>query len=175
MNEQISYVGENGGDAYLDVIFYQGHWDGEDVDFIRINVPGDKTVTIDTKAEDFHKARFKRQYEAYKGFKDLKGHLVEEWEDIPVSQRNELIYQGFRFVDQIASAPDSAFARLMGGAQIRNKAQAFLNRGKINADEVIRQQQGQIEELQEKMAILMEALNDKPKRGRKAIEEPIED
>ena len=67
------------------------------------------------------------------------------------------------------------FRSLMGGAQIRNKAQAFLNRGKINADEVIRQQQGQIQELQEKMAILMEALNDKPKRGRKAIEEPIED
>lgn len=167
MSEQISYVGEQGGDSYLDVIFYQGHWEGEDCDFIRINVPGDKTVTIDTKADDVHKARFKRQYEAFKGFKDLTGHPVDEWDEIPKSLRTELMYQGFKFVDQIAGAPDSAFARMMGGTQIRNKAQAYLNRGKIDADVVIKEQQEQIKALQDQMAILMDSMVEKPKRSRK--------
>lgn len=176
MSEQISYVGEQGGDSYLDVIFYQGHWDGEDCDYIRINVPGDKTVTIDTKAEEHHKARFKRQYEAYKGFKDLTGHPVDEWDEIPKSLQTELMYQGFKFVDQIAGAPDSAFARMMGGTQIRNKAQAYLNRGKIDADVVIKEQQTQIKDLQDQMALLMDAMEVKPKRSRKsAIDEITEE
>ena len=54
----------------------------------------------------------------------------------------------------------------MGGTDLRRKAQAYLNRGKVNADVIIKQQQEQINELSEKMAILMEALNEKPKRGR---------
>ena len=41
-----------------------------------------------------------------------------------------------------------------------------------SSDIVIKEQASQIQELQEKMAILMEALNEKPKRGRKAAEEP---
>ena len=83
-----------------------------------------------------------------------------------------MLYQGFKFVEQVAGAPDAAFARMMGGPQIRTKAQSFLNRGKVNADEVISKQAEQITELQEKMQILMDALNtpaEKPKRGRKAM------
>lgn len=163
MNEQINYIGETGGDAYLDVIFYKGMHEGVDADFVRIGIPGDKTVTIDTIADDTHKARFRRQWDAYAGIRDLNGHPVAEWDDIPDTMKRELEYQGFKFVEQLASAPDSAFARLMGGAQIRNKAQAFLNRGKIAADVLINQQNDKIQELEEKMAILMEALNE-PKR-----------
>jgi len=173
MSEQISYVGEQGGDSYLDVIFYQGHWDNEDCDYIRINVPGDKTVTIDTKAEEHHISRFKRQYEAYKGFKNLTGHPVDEWDEIPKSLQTELMYQGFKFVDQIAGAPDSAFARMMGGTQIRNKAQAYLNRGKIDADVVIKEQQSQIKALQDQMVLLMDAMTETPKRSRKTATEEI--
>ena len=171
MSDEISYVGDMGGDAYLDVTFYTGFHEGEEVDFVRIGIPGDKTLTIDTMVEDSHKFRFPRQWEAYKGYKNMKGHPVADWEDVPVSLRTELLYQGFKFVEQIAGAPDAAFVRMMGGSQIRVKAQAFLNRGKVDAETVISRQADQISELQEKMNILMEALNaqgEKPKRGRKA-------
>lgn len=168
MADEISYVGDTGGDAYLDVTFYTGFHEGEEVDFVKIAVPGDKTLTIDTMVEESHKRRFARQWEAYKGYKDLKGHPVADWDEIPPSLKTELLYQGFKFVEQVAGAPDAAFARMMGGPQIRTKAQSFLNRGKVDADQVITQQASQIQELQEKMAILMEAMNaDKPKRGRK--------
>jgi uncharacterized protein YicC (UPF0701 family) len=85
--------------------------------------------------------------------------------------RHELAYQGFRFIEQVASAPDSAFARMMGGMQLRTKAQAFLNRGKIDADVIIQQQNDQIAELQEQMKLLMTSMNiEKPKRTRKSTE-----
>jgi hypothetical protein len=174
MSEQISYVGDTGGDAYLDVTFYTGFHEGVETDFVKIAVPGDKTLTIDTMVEESHMRRFARQWEAYKGYRDLKGHPVAEWDDIPDSLKTELLYQGFKFVEQVAGAPDAAFARMMGGPQIRTKAQSFLNRGKVNADEVISKQADQISELQEKMQILMDALNanapaEKPKRGRKPM------
>jgi hypothetical protein len=172
MSSEISYVSDQGGDNYLDVTFYQGFWDGQDTDFIRIGIPGDKNVVIDTQATEEYKARFKRQWDAYRGFKDLKGHPIEEWDEIVDGMKKELAYQGFKFVEQLAGAPDAAFARLMGGTQLRAKARAFLDRGKINSDIVIKEQASQIQELQEKMAILMEALNEKPKRGRKADDEP---
>lgn len=172
MNDELNYVGDTGGDQYLDVLFYKGLHNGEESDFVRIGVPGDKTVTIDTLADDGHKRRFARQWAAYEGIRSLSGISLDEWDEISDSYKRELNYQGFKFVEQLASAPDSAFARLMGGTQLRDKARAFLDRGKVSSDAVIKQQATQIQELQEKMAILMEALNEKPKRGRKAAEEP---
>lgn len=164
MSEQINYVGETGGDVYLDVTFYKAIHNGEEADFIKIGVPGDKTITIDTLADEVHKARFKRQYDAYIGYRDIKGHPIDGWEEIPQTLRTELNYQGFKFVEQIAGAPDSAFARMMGGVQIRTKAQNFLNRGKIDADVVIAKQGEQIQELTEKLEILMQAMNDGKKQ-----------
>ena len=86
--------------------------------------------------------------------------------------RHELAYQGFRYIEQVASAPDSAFARMMGGMQLRTKAQAFLNRGKVDADVIITQQNDQIAELQAQMKLLMDSMKVEPaKRTRKSVEE----
>jgi hypothetical protein len=162
MPEQIVNIGETSGDAYLDVTFYKGLHNEEEVDFIRIGVPGDKTITIDTIADDGHKARFRQRYDAYIGYRDMQGHPIDEWDEIAQNLRTELAYQGFKFVEQIAGAPDAAFARMMGGVQIRTKAQSFLNRGKIGADIVIAKQADQIQELQEKINLLLEMANEKP-------------
>ena len=169
MSEQINYVGETGGDVYLDVMFYKAIHEGEEADFIKIDVPGDKTISIDTLATPEYKARFRRQYDAYANLREQTGTPLEQWSDIPDGFKKELNYQGFRTIEQIATAPDAAFTKIMGGTDLRRKAQAYLNRGKINADVIIKQQQEQINELSEKMAILMEALNEKPKRGRPPV------
>ena len=91
---------------------------------------------------------------------------MEEWPEIAETLRIELAYQGFRYIEQVAGAPDSAFLRIMGGTQLRNKAQAFLNRGKIDADELIKAQTDQIAELQAQMKILMDAQPPEVKRVR---------
>lgn len=170
MSEQIAYVGDTSGDEILDVTFFEKIVDGEPVDYINIKVPGDKTVEIKSVATEQYQRRFARKWQAYKNMQSVdNGTPIAEWDDVPEGLRRELIYQGFRFIEQVAGAPDSAFARIMGGFQWRNKAQAFLNRGKKSADDIINQQQEQIKQLQEQMAALL-AMNNSDKRGRKSKE-----
>ena len=167
MAEQIAYVGDTSGDEFLDVTFYSKIVDGNEVEFINLKVPGDKTLEIDVEATDDYRRRFGRKYAAYKQMQGMNGTPIEEWSDVPEGFKRELAYLGFRFVEQVAGAPDSAFARVMGGLQWRVKAQAFLNRGKVGADDLVKQQQAQIDELKAQMAAL---LGDAPKRGRKPKE-----
>ena len=167
MAEQIAYVGDTSGDEILDVSFYEKIVDGVAKDYINIKVPGDKTVEVVSEVDDQYKARFARKWQAYKQMQSIDtGTPLHEWDDVPQGLKDELNYQGFRFVEQVAGAPDSAFTRIMGGTQWRMKAQAFLNRGKKNADDVINEQQKQIELLQQQMAQLL-AATEKPKRKSK--------
>ena len=169
MSEQIAYVGDTSGDEILDVTFYEKIVDGEPVDYVNIKIPGDKTVEIKSVATEQYQRRFARKWQAYKNMQAIDhGTPIAEWDDVPEGLRRELIYQGFRFVEQVAGAPDSAFARIMGGFQWRTKAQAFLNRGKKSADDIINQQQEQIKQLQEQMAALL--ANNNSGRGRKSKE-----
>jgi hypothetical protein len=171
---EILHVGDNSGDEFLDVLFYKNIYQDEEVDFIRIGIPGDKSVTIDTVADETHKRRFARKWQAYVGLQSLSGTPIHEWTDIPEPLRNEFAYQGFRFVEQVAGSPDSAFTRIMGGVQWRTKAQSFLNKGKVNESEIIKSQSEQIRQLQEQMK---EILGNPSKRGRKTkeVEEPEPD
>ena len=167
MAEQIAYVGDTSGDEFLDVTFYSKIVDGVEVEFVNLKVPGDKTLEIDVEATDEYRARFGRKYAAYKQMQGMTGTPIDEWSDVPDGFKRELAYLGFRYVEQLAGAPDSAFTRIMGGIQWRVKAQAFLNRGKVGADDLVKQQQAQIDELKAQMAALM---GDAPKRGRKPKE-----
>lgn len=168
MSEQIAYVGDTSGDEILDVTFYESEVNGETKDFINIKIPGDKTVEINVEADENYQRRFARKWEAYKSMQSIDtGTPIAEWDDVSEGLKRELMYQGFRFVEQVAGAPDSAFSRIMGGWQWRTKAQAFLNRGKVNADDVINQQQKQIEQLQQQMAAILAMSAEKPKRKSK--------
>ena len=163
--EEVVKVGDTSGDEFLDVTFYEkDNAEGKPVVFINIKVPGDKTVEIDVEATEEYKRRFQRRWLAYEQMQTMTGTPIEEWDDIPQSMKRELHYLGFRFVEQLAGAPDSAFARVMGGHQWRSKAQAFLNRGKVSADEVIKRQQEQIDALIAKVNEL--ANGEAPRRGR---------
>jgi len=179
MSDQIAYVGDTSGDEILDVSFYEQLVDGEPRDFIHIKVPGDKTVEVISEMTDEYRRRFARKFEAYKNMQTYdNGTPLSQWSDVPEGLKRELSYQGFRFIEQVAGAPESAFARIMGGFQWRNKAQEFLNRNKKSesdvANEVIKQQQEQIDQMQRQMAALLEAVQNnnlgEVKRGRKPKE-----
>lgn len=166
MSEQIAYVGDTSGDEILDVTFFEKEVNGEIKDFIQIKVPGDKTVEVISEVDDRYRQRFARKYEAYKNLQSYdKGTPLAEWESVPEGLKRELQYQGFRYIEQVAGAPESAFARIMGGIQWKNKAQEFLNRGKKSSEDVIAKQQEMIEQLQQQMAALLAATTEK--RGRK--------
>ena len=170
MSDQIAYVGDTSGDEILDVSFFEQEVDGQPKDFIHIKVPGDKTVEVISEVTDNYRRRFARKYEAWKNMQSFdNGTPLSEWNDVPEGLRNELQYQGFRWIEQVAGAPESAFARIMGGIQWKNKAQAFLNRGKKTSEDVIAQQQKELDELKQQMAALIAATQGE-KRGRKPKE-----
>lgn len=159
MSEQIAYVGDTSGDEILDVSFFEQLVNDEPRDFVHIKVPGDKTVEVIAEMDDNYRRRFARKYEAWKNMQTYDhGTPLAEWTDVPEGLKRELVYQGFRFIEQVAGAPESAFARIMGGLQWKNKAQEFLNRGK----------KSEMEELKEQVAMLTAALMEK--RGRKSKE-----
>ena len=169
MSEQIAYVGDTSGDEILDVSFYEQLVNGEPKDFIHIKVPGDKTVEVISEVTEQYRNRFARKYDAYKNLQSYdNGTPLDQWDTVPDGLKNELKHQGFKWIEQVAGAPESAFARIMGGLQWRNKAQDFLNRNKKSSDDVIAQQQAQIEQLQQQMAALLAATTEK--RGRKPKE-----
>lgn len=169
MSDQIAYVGDTSGDEILDVSFFEKDVDGETRDFIHIKVPGDKTVEVIAEMDDNYRRRFARKYEAWKNMQSFdNGTPLSEWHDVPEGLRNELQYQGFRWIEQVAGAPESAFARIMGGIQWKNKAQAFLNRGKKTSEDVIAQQQKELDELKQQMAAILAMQGEK--RGRKSKE-----
>lgn len=172
MADEIVYVGDTGGDEFLDVTFYQKTVDGKDVDFVNVKVPGDKTLEIDVEVDESHKHRFSRKWQMYQSMQTMTGTPIAEWDDIPDGLKQELAYLGFRYVEQVAGAPDNAFARVPGGVQWRVKAQAYLNRGKVSADDLIKKQQEQIDMLMAKMA---ELSGESPKRGRKSKDEVSEE
>ena len=172
MSDQIAYVGDTSGDEILDVSFYEQLVNGEPKDFIHIKVPGDKTVEVISEVTEQYQRRFARKYEAYKNLQSYdSGTPLSEWTDVPDGLKRELEHQGFKWVEQVAGAPESAFARIMGGIQWKSKAQDFLNRGKKSSEDVIAQQQAQIEQLQQQMAALLAATQSgEVKRGRKPKE-----
>lgn len=167
MADEIAYVGDTSGDEFLDVTFYQKTVEGKDVDFVNVKVPGDKTLEIDVEADESHKHRFSRKWQMYQSMQTMTGTPITEWDDIPDGLKHELAYLGFRYVEQVAGAPDNAFARVPGGVQWRVKAQAYLNRGKVSADDLIKKQQEQIDMLMAKMEALTNGANEPAKRGPK--------
>lgn len=175
MSEQIAYVGDTSGDEILDVSFFEQEIGGVMRDCIHIKVPGDKTVEVKAVVNDQYRRRFARKWEAYKNMQAIDtGTPISEWQDLNEGLVREFAYQGFRFIEQVAGAPDSAFARIQGGFQWRTRAQAYLNRGKKSAEDVIAAQQDQINQMQKQMAALLEAVQNnnlgEPKRGRKSKE-----
>ena len=167
MSDQIAYVGDTTGDEILDVSFFEKEIAGVMRDCIKIKVPGDNTVAITSPVTEQYKRRFFRKWEAYKNMQAIDtGTPIADWEELNEGIKREFAYQGFRFIEQVAGAPDNAFARIQGGFQWRNRAQAYLNRGKKSAEDVISDQQAQIELLQQQMAQLLAAV-EKPKRKSK--------
>lgn len=167
MNEELSYVGEQRGDENLNVSFYKTVNElGEEVEYIRISIPGNTATVIEEPVNDRYKMRFKRQWDEYNGIKSMKGTPIEQWEGLPEPMFRELKRLDFHYIEQLANAPDSSLQGFQGGQSWRIKAKQYIERNRVTPDMIINAQQAQIEELKQQMAELMAAM---PKRGRSAM------
>ena len=138
----------------------------EDMDYIRIMVPGDKSSIIErpirmgiTPMHDNN--RFAREYALYKqgSEQQLVGTPLAEWPVISRSQCKELDFFNVKTVEQLADMPDTAVQNFVGVGQLRELAKRFIVQAKEGApmlqmqselgirDEQISSMQAQIDEL----------------------------
>lgn len=128
------FVGARNPDASLSVMFYSkaiknnfqseeaGRPIFDDVDMVKIFLPGDDKNIIDTFARDDHKARFPKQWAHYQnkmaGDQRLAGKTpIEQWPRVTPAMAEELRAIRFIAVEDVANASDAqiqAFGMIAG-------------------------------------------------------------
>lgn len=107
----------------------------EDVDMIKIMIPGDALSIVETPIREDHKRRFPKHwayFESTQGKENLEvGTPLSQWPLLGPSQVEELRALKFFTVDSIASASDLQISKIgMAGGMspfaLRNKAERFL-------------------------------------------------
>lgn len=101
----------------------------DEVDYVRIIVPGDKNTVIDTKATPEYTTRFASRFELYKKNQSqaVTGTPLEVWPQMTVGQVAELKAMHIHTVEQLAELPDNLAQRIMGSHDLRRRAVAFLD------------------------------------------------
>ena len=103
----------------------------EDREFVRIIIPGDRrSMAVEPVGEE-HKARWPREYEAFRAGREapLEGTPLSEW---PVSMMSparvqELAWFNLRTVEQLAAVNDAQLQTLgMGARELRERARTWL-------------------------------------------------
>lgn len=148
------FVGANNPDNRLTAVFHkkpvqnnfrseqEGRPIYDDVDMVRINVPGDALTTIEAIVREDHKRRFPLQWAIYKnqnsGDQLLAGKTpLEHWPRLSPAQVAELKHLKFMAVEDIANASDTQLQAIgmcggMSPFAFRDIAVRFL---KLAADE----------------------------------------
>jgi hypothetical protein len=163
-------MGSPEGDKKLFVQFYmgflrnqvkseeQGRAIFDDVEFIRIHSPGDRTNIVDRPVRPSDKVRFAGQYERFKQGQEIQatGTPLSEWPIVTRGMAEELKYLGFQTVEQVAEANDAACSRHMGLTDLKKKAAAYLEVAKGNTAP-IEQLSKRVSEMQSQLESVLEA------------------
>lgn len=166
-----------GADSQLLVKFYEKeHGPDKGKDFIRIDIPGNQTLQIDTDASrnnGAYKKRFPHHWLRYQMDKQgdftMSGTRLETWmkekpDDLNPDQLAELQLFKFQTVEQLAGASDVVIQRIgMGGEGLRARAGAYL-KGKSNAavNSELTATRNELEELKGQITLLMNAQANRP-------------
>jgi hypothetical protein len=161
----------NAADAHLLAVFYMGTVKNEarsleegrhvvdDVECIKIMIPGDKNNTIDRPASKEDKIRFAQQYAAFRQGKEgddqLSGTRLGDWPFLSRGQVEELRYIGVKTVEQLANVADSV--NYPGLQQLKAHAKSWLETAKNSAyaaqqTERLERQDNEIETLKAALA-----------------------
>lgn len=154
------------GDETLLVIFYMGVLpnDGktvemgrpifDDVESVKVIVPGDRNNQIDRPATPQDKQRWAKQYAAFKAGKtedeQLSGTRLHDWPFLTRGQVEEFRYLGLRTVEQLADVRDDVCIKVPGLTQLKQNARIWLDKAKGTAESakaarLIAEQQNQID------------------------------
>lgn len=195
----------NNADGRLAVQFYknveedkaataaQGRKICKEVDYIKIQVPGDALSEIDRAVIESDKMRFPTLWAKYLNRVNEEGRFegtpLTEWPLISRSQAEQLRYLKFHTVESIAHASDLqiqavGMAAGMAPHTFRDKAKNFLDSAKSTADFDQRQQEldqlreenarikaetdAKLAKMQDQMAAVLAAVGEKKPKAKKA-------
>lgn len=135
-------------DAHLQVSFYSklvpNAWESKEkqrsisdsVDYIKIQIPGNRNLEIDTPAREEHKKRFPLHWAAYQNRPDQVGNLVGtpigDWPRVNPSMAEELRGLRFHTVEAVAGASDAQLQTIgmiagQSAFTFRDDAKRFLS------------------------------------------------
>ena len=145
----------------------------DDVTWISITPPGDRTSVIERVATQMDINRFPRHYAAYKNREaqeTVSGTPLAQWPLMTRSQVEELKYFNVHTIEQLIGMSDAHSANIMGIRALQEKAKLYLESSKVAADgEKLLKSEQEIADLKAQIAELREMMesDDKPKqRGR---------
>ena len=99
----------------------------DELDFVRIIIPGDRNNVVDTEVTQEHKTRFADRYERFKKNQEqaISGTPLEVWPQMTVGMVAELKAQGVHTVEQLADLSDGLAQKFMGSFSLRQRAKNF--------------------------------------------------
>lgn len=155
----------------------------DEVEHVRILIPGSKDAVVDKPVTSIEKARFRKLYTQWKEKEavDFSGTPLESCTWISRSQVEEMKYFNVRTLEQLAGMADVHAQKFAGIGMLRDRAKVFLaqaEKGKAASDlaEAVKAQKQENEDLREQLKGLQETMArmpqvpapPKPKRGRTA-------
>lgn len=99
-------------------------------ELVQVILPGNPHTSPVFAVTDEHRERWPKAYQSFKDGQEqaVDGIPIEEWPVLNPAHVMELKYLGFRTVEQVAAMSDLAVQRIgMGGAELREKAKAYLS------------------------------------------------
>ncbi len=149
----------------------------EDREYVEIVIPGQPKNIVDCQVTDQHKRRWPKSYAAFKAGQSapINGTPLEQWAYLTKSQVEVYKQLGFRSVEDIAQASDSAKSAMgIGANEIQKRAIQFLQ-GSGETEKQLRaaldEQTKENKNLQAQMAQLASRLDEiekaKPKKAEK--------
>jgi hypothetical protein len=144
----------------------------DEVDYIRIHTPGSQLNVIDAPiTAGTYRQRFADKYEKWKkGQADLvSGTPLDAFPLLlgKVALIAELRSMNIHTVEQLAGIPDSAVQKIMGGNELRSKAQTYLDKTS-GTDAVLAKMQKENEDLKLRLDNLTTMFSTKEQNEKKA-------
>jgi hypothetical protein len=135
------------------------------IEFITIDIPGDKTLRVHRPVYAADKIRFRAKYEAFKSGlgEPVEGTPIEMLPEVSHGQISELKYVGVTTIEQLAKVADSSpMMTMMGGVSLKNRAAAWVGKNRkssvvLQTNEALAERDVQIAELQKQVAALVAA------------------
>jgi len=135
----------------------------DDVDFVKISIPGDNTTIIVAAVDNSHKQRFPLHWAHFQNMHNadplVTGTLITDWPMLSRAQTEELKGLKFFTVESLATASDAQLQTIsmiagMGGHALKDRAAKFLQLAKDGS--TVDKQAKELEELRGMVKTLME-------------------